>query len=310
MRCARRGWLGATIAGHALLGVAGSAQAQYPAAVEAGLLLQSTITDTEFALLGLSLGPSATPLAYTGRTSATGWSGALTGTYGGRAVAVAYTGVLSGDPVGPVTWSTSGALGAEPWAGRGSAMITESPTGFRIAFQHLLTVGTLGGGGEAEWDIQVALTPTGARARADGGRFATFVGPALPPGFRLETSEIANILLSRIVGPDDVVRAVNLGEKTPPPSPPPPPPVFVTFTETVTSVPEPATLRLVIVGGIVLLARGRRGGARRRAARPRAAGPGQSAPVPSRLREARRGDSPARAPVAPAAPRGQAIAHR
>lgn len=125
------------------LGPADSARAALLTAPDASRMIQSTTTDTDFEFLNDFVGwQVGQTVNYNSSTSATTWTGALSGSYLGVPLNVAYSGDLSAYPPGPVTWTDAGSYGIASWTGSGSATITDtSPTTFQVVFTDSLTVG-------------------------------------------------------------------------------------------------------------------------------------------------------------------------
>ena len=113
--------------------------------LDASVLIQSTATDTDFALLTqfFGLAPNQT-LVYSSSSTTTAWSGTLTGLYLGTSLTINYiNGNISAYSPGPVTWDTTGNYGSLVWSGTGSATITDtSATTFRVAFNDSVELGS------------------------------------------------------------------------------------------------------------------------------------------------------------------------
>jgi hypothetical protein len=111
---------------------------------DASHLLQSSVTDTDVALLTQFFGfQEGAQLNYTSNNTASGYSGALRGTYIGRSIDVNYQGDFSEfSSLGRITWTSHGFYGSVPWSSSGNASIVGDSTSFQIKYDSSLNVGT------------------------------------------------------------------------------------------------------------------------------------------------------------------------
>ncbi len=111
---------------------------------DASEMIQSTATDNDVALLTSLFGYQPQTFSYSSVSAPTAWAGALSGTYLGSGLNVAYLGDLSSYlSTGAVTWTSAGTYGAQSWSGSGSATIADtSATTFNVTLTESLAIGT------------------------------------------------------------------------------------------------------------------------------------------------------------------------
>ncbi len=112
---------------------------------DASSIIQSTVTDQDFEFLHAFYGgqPSQT-LNYNSTSTATSWSGTLSGNYVGVPVSIAYSSSALSSTGS--TWTSTGTYGTgsgtQTWTGGGSATITDtSSTTFNVTFTDSVSVG-------------------------------------------------------------------------------------------------------------------------------------------------------------------------
>jgi hypothetical protein len=236
------------------------ARAQFLTPQEAGAILQSTISDTEFTLLELFVGFTGQSLFYSGLSTATAWSGLLTGTYAGSSVSATYLGDVSAFPGGAITWTTSGTYGASPWTGSGNALITGGQGAYQILFQHTFAVA--GHTGSANWLIDLAVTSTGAEfVGASGPLLADAADEEGVPSYL----QVGRKFVSDVTFPDSKphkkTKTVNRGTKENTTG------GGLQVTATISAVPEPSSA--ILLGSALLVGAAAARGHRRREARGR-----------------------------------------
>jgi hypothetical protein len=239
---------------------------------DASDLVQSTASDVDVFLLGAMTGFQFGSVNYTSTGSTTGWTGLTSGTYGPSSVSLSYTGNLTAYP-NVVTWSSTGAVGANSWAGTGTATITDvTATTFNVAFSDSVTLG----GNSASIDYNIPGTVLangdqtfGTAANGEAGTGTLFVnGTAvaaniLPTLLWYKPNRWVPAILSDInykpIPPFILVD--NIENVTNPPPPPPPNGVFA-LDQTIftTTVPEPSTWAMMLLGfaGLAFAARRRK----------------------------------------------------
>ena len=107
------------------------------------MLTQSFVTDMDDELLSFGLNSPGTA-TYASSAGPSGWSGDLSGSFGGQSLSAAYSFDPSSYPTGPITWTGSGAVGTTPLTSSGSMSFTDTGgEGFQASVNGGLTVGAL-----------------------------------------------------------------------------------------------------------------------------------------------------------------------
>lgn len=232
-----------------LAGASGRLHADTLPALFASYILQDALPDTDLYLLTKFEGyvPRQT-LTYSTLTMPTQWSATVSGNYGGTALNVSYLGNSSGYPTGPLTWTSRGAFGAEAWTGSGTGQFTEtSPSTFTLDLMTSLAVGAHQG----SWDVSVDGTFS-LMGSGFGGQFTNTTGVVTIAAGQQETNDDVTFfgfpgqtLFSDIDrdGQPVIINTlppIDQGEDH-------------VITGLISTVPEPGSLALTILGCIGLL---------------------------------------------------------
>ncbi len=112
--------------------------------LEASTITQGTFTDVDFGLLvGFTEFQPGQTLDYDSTTTDSGWSSTFSGTYLGIPFEVTYLGDSSTfETTDTITWTSNGFFGGDVWDSVGSALFSDTPTGFQIDFDNSVTLGS------------------------------------------------------------------------------------------------------------------------------------------------------------------------
>lgn len=113
--------------------------------IQAGLVTELIVPDTELLLLAQFVGISAGELMLTSTITSLGLTGTVSGTYLGQPVNVTFSGNSSAFPGGSITYTTTGFYGSLPWSGSGTLLFTPTPTGFLVDYDASLSIGSHSG---------------------------------------------------------------------------------------------------------------------------------------------------------------------
>jgi PEP-CTERM motif-containing protein len=221
-----------------------SAQATGIPLHEAFLAIDSTIVDTEYALVNYALGNEIDQvLNYNSIITDGGWIGTLSGTHLGNALNVEYAATATlGSPGPPVTynfaWTSTGTYGTEVWTSSGDGVYVDPPLSATVDLQNMqlgLSVsGSVGVGSVTLGmvkDLDDALLTVGVTASA-------LDVPILGSVLEKELSFTLNQVTGGYTSQEEFRALFGLLSKTitwnrgrifhtpdpPPPDPPPPPP--------------------------------------------------------------------------------------
>ena len=226
-----------------VLALGSAAMAKELATLEASAVSQGTIADSDFFLLTEFFGFTlAETLDYQSTADASGWTGTLSGTYLGTSVDVSYSGDLSAYPGGAITCTSSGSFGPHAWNGNGTFSITDTGgAGFQVDFQSSLDVGANSGG----FDLLIEGTADPSEIR-----FVDSSGTGIPrsmkPSFKWDIASRTIITDVELEGIGEIIInewVVGAGNAT--------------IAGPITTVPAPATLPLLALGGLALVRRRR-----------------------------------------------------
>ncbi|HUU98942.1 MAG TPA: PEP-CTERM sorting domain-containing protein [Phycisphaerae bacterium] len=223
-----------------------------PPTEEAAFATQSSASDSDLFLLTEFCGfQQGETFDYQGVTEDLGdWQASVAGTHLGVPVSVAYNGDFTGYAGSPVTWTSAGTYGSESWSGNGQATFNPTADGFTINYSSTLTVGA--NRGDIDYSIDADYLPDGFEF-VDGSGTVTINGIPkwlprlftfrmkrwLPPSWE---SDIHVPLLGKIFDNNcNILPDVGDFE----------------IDGVIQTVPEPATVTLVVLGGLVALRRRR-----------------------------------------------------
>ncbi len=248
----------------AALGTMGEARATPFNAAEAGLVLGDTIIDSDFAFLAQSYGAFPDTIDFSITAGTTSFTSSMSGTYGGTALSISYTGDLSAYP-GTITWAGSGSYGADLWASSGTATFSfPTASTFQELYSSSSSVGshtettslTVTGTDEPD----VLYTGTTGTAVADGVQdcyvnLSLRFPNGLPPkvGDPTQNDGVKGTKVGRLCVGDFVLTTDRVNSVIPPSGPPSM--IVDAGTATVTSqvVPEPPGALTLLIGSLALL---------------------------------------------------------
>jgi hypothetical protein len=223
-----------------------------PPTEEAAFATQSSASDSDLFLLTEFCGfQQGETFDYQGLTENLGdWQASVAGTHLGVPVNVVYNGDFTGYGGSPVRWTSAGMYGSESWSGNGQATFNATEEGFDIDYHSTLTVGEKTG--EIDYSIQAGYLDDGFEFSGGFGwvringipkwlpRLFTFrMKRWLPPSWE---SDIHVPLLGKIFDNNCNILPDVAGFR---------------IDGVIQTVPEPATVTLVVLGGLVALRRRR-----------------------------------------------------
>jgi hypothetical protein len=219
---------------------------------ELSVMTQSTATDTDTALLWLLAGaPYTQPqtINYNSSATASSWTGTLSGNYIGQALNLTYLGTINNT----LSWNTAGSIGSSIVTGNGAISISyPTSSTFNLAFSD-----SLGYGGNTytlNTSIPGSILSDGTIMFGSPGNEEVGNGEIGDPhwiqySYYQDTDVISDIIIFPPIGP--LIGKVKNVDYPTPPYIPPFTPLTGSFQETITlsPVPEPSTMMLVLLSG-------------------------------------------------------------
>lgn len=232
-----------------------------------GLILANTIPDDVlFSLAKFVGGYPGQALDYSAVMATNGFTETMSGSYGGRDLALAYTAslVAVSSTMQSFLWTGGGSYGGEGWSASGSATLSWlSATTFEIAYFHALSVGA--NTAQADTVISGSMTSDLISYTGTTGVFKINDVPIELPGVLFNSLSIVD----HSIGPEcpafhctvvnnDIHHDMLINSRAES-APSAANEVFLAGTIEVVSVPEPSTLALFSVAVLVWLRRQARG---------------------------------------------------
>jgi len=113
--------------------------------IQAGIVTELIVPDTELLLLSQFVGTSGDQLTLTSTITSVGSTGTASGMYLGQPVSINFSADSSAFPAGPIMYATTGFYGSLPWSGNGTLLFTPTSTGFLVDYDGSLNIGSHSG---------------------------------------------------------------------------------------------------------------------------------------------------------------------